>query len=135
MDIDNHLTIKNNFSFYNLHDFHKLCSSNLYNKGNALSFLHSNIRSYQKNIEQFETLLNQLGHSFDIIGLTELWNNSKNNDSFLTVKLNGYHSFEHLPGTSQNSGCGLYIKNNITYHCREDLSKSFSITGCKFEAL
>ena len=135
MDIDNHLTIKNNFSFYNLHDFHKLCSNNLYNKSNALSFLHSNIRSYQKNIEQLETLLDQLGHSFDIIGLTELWNNRKNNDSFLTVKLNGYHSFEHLPGTSQNSGCGLYITNNITYHCREDLSKSFSITGCEFEAL
>ena len=29
------------------------------------------------DIEQFETLLNQLEHSFDIIGLTELWNNSK----------------------------------------------------------
>ena len=59
MDIDNHLTIENDFSFYNLHDFHKLCSNNVHNKGNALSFLHSNIRSYQKNIEQFETLLNQ----------------------------------------------------------------------------
>ena len=51
------------------------------------------------------------------------------------MKLNGYHPFEHLPGTSQNSGCGLYIKNNITYYCREDLFKSFSITSCEFEAL
>ena len=38
-------------------------------------------------------------------------------------------------GTSQNSGCGLYIKNNITYHRREDLSQCFSITGCEFEAI
>ena len=59
MDIDNHLTIENGFSFYKLHDFHKLCSNNLHNKGNALPFLHSNTRSYQKNTEQFETLLNK----------------------------------------------------------------------------
>ena len=45
---------------------------------------------------------------------------SKNSDSFQTVKLNDYHSSEHLPGISQNSGCGLYIRNNFTYH-HEDL--------------
>ena len=32
-------------------------------------------------------------------------------------------------------GCGLYSKNNITYHRWEDLSESFSITGCEFEAV
>ena len=41
MDIDNHLTMKNNFSFYNF-IFYKLCSNKLHNKGNALSLLHSN---------------------------------------------------------------------------------------------
>ena len=48
-----------------------------------------------KTTEQFETLLNQLGHSFNLIGLTELSNSNKNNVSFQTVKLNDYHSSEH----------------------------------------
>lgn len=65
-----------NFNYYNLQDFHKLSQPKHSNAG-TLSFLHTNIRSYQKNLTNLCDLVHILGYKFDIIGLSEAWHSGK----------------------------------------------------------
>jgi len=39
-------------------------------------------------------------------------------------RLYGYHEFISKEGNTRNSGCGLFIKDNLTYKVRNDLSLS-----------
>lgn len=83
------------FDYYTLHAFHRL------------SILHTNIRSYQKNFPLLQSLTSSMGFKFDVIGLSETWQTTKDNT---THELPGYYPFDFISGITQNSGCGLYKK-------------------------
>ena len=114
-----------NFEYYNLKEFSDLKSS--INHKKSSSFLHTNIRSINKNIDSLSALISDLDFKFDFIGLSETWQNSTLSKYNVPESLAGYHSFEYTPGQSQNSGCGLYIKNSINYSKRDDLSSSYKL--------
>ena len=58
-------SIQPNFQYYQNSELHKL-SQNL-KRNKTFSILHTNICSVNENLENFELLLNNLEHSFDII--------------------------------------------------------------------
>ena len=116
-----------NFDFYDNNQFNKLTSTI---KNNLFSIFHTNIRSYNKNFEQLSVLLGELMLEFDVIGLTETWHTKASN--FIPKNIQNYHCYA---GESQNSGCGLYIKNNINYKSRNDLSISLNNKTDEFESL
>ena len=79
-------------------------------------------------------LLSELEFDFDIIGLSETWN-STNSKSCTPKSINGYHPYEFISGTSQNSACVVYVKDNINFIRRNDLSLSFKEGNHEFETL
>ncbi|XP_057290861.1 uncharacterized protein LOC130613549 [Hydractinia symbiolongicarpus] len=120
-----------NFNYYSLEDFHKLTQSKQLNA--ALSFLHTNIRSYQKNISNLCDLVHTLEYKFDIIGLSEAWHSSGKEINSIT--LSGYHPYEFISGNSQNAGCGFYINSELKYIVRDDLSGVVNESNEEFEIL
>ena len=62
LDIDENLTLKNNFKYHTTHDFHKLLKrKEISNIGNCFSVLHTNISSLQCNFSKLELLLYKSG--------------------------------------------------------------------------
>ena len=65
------------------------------------------------------------GCKFDIIGLSELW---EPEDKVLLKKnysIPDYHDFKFVSGKTKNSGCGLFIKDNLKYKVRDELNCTF----------
>ena len=118
--MDTTLDINSRCDYYTNHDFHKL-TTETDKDSKPFSVLHSNIESLMHNFDALETLCANLNYSFDIIGLTETWNPSSNKDKFIPKRLEGYHKYNGLPGTSMKSGCGIYIRSGIKYKDRKDL--------------
>ena len=100
---------------------------------NSLSLLHTNISSLQANIEQLEDLMHDLDFSFDIIALSETWNPETSKQSFSPKKLDGYLDYMGTTGSSQNGGCGLYVKDTFTPIPRSDLEFKINDFGCETE--
>ena len=93
------------------------------------SVIHNNLRSLQRNFEDFQThLLNELDFEFDLIGISET-KITNANEPLLNVHLNGYN-FEFVPTPlAVGGGVGLYIKDNLKYSILEQKST------CVFQAL
>ncbi len=94
-------------------------SSQLKNKS---SYFHLNCRGLSNNWESFKELLYELHSeqfSFDFIGISELWKC----DGDCRLVLPGYHKLIARNRDDDNrGGVGLYIKDTINYHVRNDLS-------------
>ena len=66
--------------------------------------------------------MNELKYTFSVIGLSETWLKSSDNQCN-NVDLPGY-SFISQPTTLRAGGVGLYIKNNLRFNIRHELSSS-----------
>ena len=133
-DPNDHVIDPTNFSYYLTHDFHKLHKKNS-NKTNNTNFsvLHTNICSLQGNFDNLEQLLNNLEYEFDIIALTETWH-TEGNQNFIPGLLTGYQHYEGISGSTLKGGCGFYIKNNISFVVRQELTKKHSSSQSEYEA-
>ena len=97
---------------------------------NALSLFCLNCQGLKAHWESFCNLVSDIHgelyeHYFDIIGNTELYSMSRGEYS-----LDGYHALEFKTcdeTTGSRGGVGMYIKKNINYIIREDLSVLFQI--------
>ena len=85
------------------------------------------------NFELLE-LLTDLSWNFDIIALTETRNDEKTKANFSPKKIPGYHPYSGRTGSSQNGGCGFYIKDNITLIPRDDLEFKITTTDAQTES-
>lgn len=90
----------------------QMCSpvncSNFITQGNhTLNIIHTNIRSINKNFDQFNIILSITNISYDIIVMTECWIK----DSKYIPVLQGYTSCHNNP--LQNDGVVLYVKDNL----------------------
>ena len=121
------------FEYNDLNKFNKTFDTTI--KENSISFFHTNIRSYSKNMLSLEVLLNDLNVDFDVIGLTETWLPEKKQCSFSPILMPTYQNFEYLCGQTQNSGCGFYVKQGIYFDRRHDLSSSTIGANFEFEIL
>ena len=66
-----HFVLQPNFKYYDNHDFHKL-SKHLH-QTNDFSLFHTNICSFNANLENLETLISNLEFSFSVIAVSETW--------------------------------------------------------------
>eukprot|EP00111_Clytia_hemisphaerica_P014268 TCONS_00042031-protein len=108
-----------NFNYYEISKFVQM-SSMLKQDGN-MSFLHTNIRSYNKNFDELNTILSKVPYKFDFIGLTETWDSPSS--PIEPQQLPGYHPVEAIEGTSQNGGVIAYIKDDIIFQRRKNLEE------------
>lgn len=87
------------------------------------TLIHLNSRSLQKNFTKVISSLYASSVNFNLIGVSETWTNSKNDNSTL-YNIDGYNSIfqnrEFSPG-HEGGGVALYIKNNLQYKIRQDL--------------
>ena len=85
--------------------------------GNSSHFEdHMNIRSMEANLTSFEICLE---FEFSVIGITETWLTDSNSDLY---NINGFNFVEtHRTGRS-GGGVGIFLRNNILYQIRSDLT-------------
>ena len=86
------------------------------------SIFHLNIASLSAHIDDLRNLLDLLGHHFQIIGITET-KIRESIDPSVNIDIDGYE-FKHTPTKSYFGGAGIYIRKDLTYHVRNEYSKS-----------
>ena len=90
-----------------------------------LSLLHLNIRSLNANFENLKTLLQETNFSFNIVCLSETWSTDKAFQENSNFRLFNYDSIHSERKTNKRGGGVLiFIKSNLTYKVRNDLSSS-----------
>ena len=78
-------------------------------KQNGLSVICFNIRSFNKNSEEFLTNTN---HIFDIIILTETWGKD---DTHTLFNIPGYNSLHNYRKNKRGGGVSLFIRDTYKY--------------------
>ena len=107
------ITSFNNFRYYSTHEFHKLIRN--LNVNQCFSLMHTNISSLTGNFDKLEHLITYLDFCFDIIACTETWNPEDKKHLFTPGILERYHKYEGVTGSSMKGGCGMYIKESVSY--------------------
>ena len=102
-----------NCKYYDANEFFNLDLGS-----NNFSLFHLNISSLSKHYEELRALLGQLGHGFDIIGITET--GFQNNIPITNCVLPGYN-YAHTPTKGVKGGALLYISDCLQYTERADL--------------
>ena len=104
--------------YYTPEQFRSIANRNT----NSRSYLHLNCRSLSANWESFKELLCELQgdkFSFDLIGISEIFKCERDH----RLKLPGFHDIIFRCRDDDNrEGVRLFIKDNICYKIRNDLS-------------
>lgn len=89
----------------------------------SLKIIHQNIRSINKNIDQFVVMLEITKMNYDVIILSECWLSKLSN----LPELTGYLSCKSLNNRNQNDGVVVYFKRHLdlTFTC-----PNFSEANC-----
>ena len=115
-----------NFKSFTINEFNNTHSE----RSVFFNILHHNCRSIVSEDKQdkYENFLDLLGDPFDIIGLTETWLNDTNADTPILDK----YDYNHIHKTrsdddnfcdkERGGGISLFIRKNIVYKVRDDLS-------------
>ena len=88
----------------------------------ASQCFHGNVRSLVANHDNLTTLLSDLNHNFNVIGISET-KIMTNKDPLANVSIPGYE-FLSQPSLQNAGGVAFYIKNDIEFHLREDLNST-----------
>ena len=115
----------------NYYSPHKFCDLKKSTSNSCLSFLHNNIRSLKRNLDNFQNhLLHELSFSFTIIGLSETRiTNADSNSLTFNPNIPGYN-FEYGPTPLSAGGVGMYIKEELNYGIIERTSNDpFKLYG------
>ena len=122
---------KPNFHYYDVDDFRK--TQQTWDRHKSLSLFHTNIASLQTNFDKMEDLLVDLAWTFDIIAVSETRNDEKNKVNFNAPLMEGYHEYSGITGSSQNGGCGFYIKNTFNKNPRNEFDFKIEDQGAQSE--
>ena len=124
-DPDTHYFNDSN-SVHNLTSCHYLLEDTFNSKcetekitSNEFSIIHFNIRSIQKNLQEFDNFLHNLNHSFSVIGFSETWLNQSNSSLY---NLNGYNGTHACRNSKKGGGVSIFVKENLDFLERSDLS-------------
>ena len=104
--------------YYDLDEFNDVI--NVHNNDSNLSILNINARSLVKHFNEFSAILADFPSLLDIITVEETWLSEPLEP---LVQMNGY-SFvsKHKNKCKEGGGIGIYVKNEIDYNKRDDLS-------------
>ena len=87
----------------------------------SLSVICFNIRSFNKNIDEFLGFLTNCEHSFDIIILTETWAKDETQSLCHISGFNSAHNFRH---DKRGGGVSIFIKENLQYDVIDEMNIS-----------
>ena len=90
----------------------------------GLSIICFNIRSFNKNSEEFLAYLTNTDHTFDVIILTETWGRD---DTRTLFTIPGYNSLHNYRKNKRGGGVSLFIKNTYKYLPIDELDISDEI--------
>ena len=115
-DPDRNFYNKNvNSQYYTIDSFKSNFESN---SKNSISILHINIRSINRNYEDFKVLLSELNFRFKIICLTETW--SKNTNPYFNLE--NYDVIHQCRSDNKvGGGISMFIHNSLAFKERHDL--------------
>ena len=82
-----------------------------------------NVRSCQKHLTEFKCHLKTIGHTFNIIGLTETWGKSNTIDLFNIMHYN--HEFA-IRNNQKGGGASIYVHNSMSYKIRSDINANIT---------
>ena len=109
----NYYTIEefnSNFKPFTVHNDNNYCN---------FSLLHMNVRSLQKNFENFDHFLSTLNRfSFSLIGISETWLNSTSPPLF---SIDNYELLRADRKEGRGGGVAFYIHNDLNYKIRHDI--------------
>ena len=112
--------------YYDLDEFNNVM--NVHNTENNLSVLNVNARSLIKHFNEFSAILSDLPSSPDIITVEETWLSESLEP---LVQLKGYSFIaKHKHKCKEGGGIGIYIKNEIEYTERDDLTSPNEFEEC-----
>ena len=115
----NHRIHSHNYSPYSFYKFKSELPSRV--SDSSFSLLHNNIRSFKRNLENFQVhLLDELNFEFSIIGISETKIISGKEMDF-NPSIPGY-VFEYVPTPLASGGVGLYVNGSLKYTVIEKLS-------------
>ena len=107
-----------NCDYYEPKQFKEKCGKS----NETISYFHLNIRSLSAHWENLRELLCELHgetFSFDVLGFSEVFNCDRDK----RLSLPGFHDLITRNRNDDNrGGVGLFIKDNINFKIREDLS-------------
>ena len=86
----------------------------------SLTVININIRSLDRNFSDLLGLLYSLDHPIDVITITEI--GKKNVLNRINMLRDKYDCEHVLPKTKKYGGACIFVRKNINYHVREDLS-------------
>lgn len=118
MILDDLVPNQNNFEscqYFSINDFNNLSLSIKHN----FLIIHINIRSFNKNSDEFFAFISQCNRTPDIIVMTETWFSPEN---FKTIP--NYQSFHTYRSTRRGGGVTIYIKS--CYRAIKDETLSYA---------
>ena len=127
--IENFLNISNhvdedilpavNSKYYDVDEFNSL----KFDVPSSFKLCHVNIASLDNHIGDLRLVLSRLEYKFDIIGISE---HKINSFATNNIDLKGYNPFIFEPTDTTHGGTGFYIKDNINFIERNDISLNSS---------
>ena len=88
----------------------------------SFSVLHLNIRSINKNFEDFQDFYKSLNTKFSTICLTETWANDSDINHNSLFQLEGYIPVHQIRKSRQGEGIVIFIRDSLLYKLRNNLS-------------
>ena len=109
--LDSELHIYNNSNCIKTdnHEFNSMFNDNVFT-AKCLGLIHVNIRSINKNFDEFNAYMQTLHYQFSVIVLTETWLAGGKLDAY---QLPGYRTFA-TPSIGRSGGIRVYVNNTIT---------------------
>ena len=88
--------------------------------------IHVNIRSIKRNFENLKALLEECELVFNIICVSEAWYSNTELQNNSNLSLAGFDSvpYERSRKSRRGDGVSIFIKQNLSYKSRKDLSES-----------
>ena len=121
-DIEGNIVQENDFDYYTTPQFRRKLQEHQCSQADFFSAFHVNIRSLAANYYDMCDLLADLAYTFTIICLSET-KIKHNVDQISNTEVLGY-DFLSQPTLSNSGEVGLYVRQGLQYHFRDDLSSS-----------
>ena len=99
------------------YDVYKFSSD--FNNNTCTKLLHVNARSLKKNISNIIEFVNLVGTRFSVIGISETWLTDTTDP---LIQINDYSIEGSCRKNKKGGGVALYIKQDLNYNNRNDLS-------------
>ena len=104
--------------YYNEESFQDMIVDK-YDPAHCLSLMHLNVRSIPRHFDDVMNYLDNINHSFDLLGISETWHNSATVDLY---NIPGYQCVHKYRDDRRGGGVTLYIKDGLNFKIRHDLS-------------